>query len=217
MTNVPSHVRRVLSSPDLRILAVMTAGIALCGVLDGSRWRALLTPTIAYRPAFLFGLTLVLGWRGFVWSQLISLAAFTAVLGWRGAVFVAPLYVLSHACALVVARRLARDQPWLSSERSTAAFLAGAVLAPAIPALLGAPILTLAGIRVGPGVPAAIDSWLRGSAAMLAVVPAVLVFWSGPLKKWIGLPPERYNPPPVNRRSLLELAAETAICTVTLW
>src|SRR3954447_17426853 len=199
MTSVPRHVRRVLSSPDLRILAVMVAGVAVCGVLDGSLWRTLLTPTVAYRPAFLFGLTLVLGWRGFVWSQLISLAAFTAFLGWRGAVFVAPLYVVSHACALVVARRLAKGQPWLSSERSTAAFLAGAVLAPAIPALLGSPVLHLAGIRVGPGVPAAIDSWLRGSAAILAVVPAVLVFWSGPAKKWVGLSPGRYDPPPVNR------------------
>src|SRR4051794_26004352 len=216
MTSVPGNVRRVLSSPDLWILAVMMAGIAVCGVLDGSRWRALLTPTIAYRPAFLFGLTLVLGWRGFVWSELISLPAFTAFLGWRGAVFVTPLYVLSHACALVVARRIARDQPWLSSERSTAAFLAGAVLAPAIPALFGSPVLFLAGIRVGPGVPAAIDSWLRGSAAMLAVLPAVLVFWSGRLKTWIGLPPERHNPPPVYRGSVLELGVETAMCTVTL-
>ena len=189
----------------------MVVGVAVCGVLDGSLWRGLLTPTVAYRPAFLFGLTLILGWRGFVWSQLIFLASFTAFLGWRGAVFVTPLYLLSHACALVVARRLARNQPWLSSEVSTAAFLAGAVLAPAIPALLGSPILQLAGIRVGPGIPAPIDSWLRGSAATLALIPAVLVFWSGPLKKWIGLPPGRYDPPPVNRRSVLELGAEAAM------
>jgi PAS domain S-box-containing protein len=217
MTSVPSHARRVLSSPDLRILAVMLAGVAVCGVLDGSLWRTLLTPTVAYRQAFLFALTLVFGWRGFVWSQLITFAAFTAFLGWTGSVCVAPLYLVSQACALLVARRIGRNQPWLSSERSTAAVLAGAVLAPAIPALFGSPVFQSIGLRVGPALPGAIDTWLRGSAAMLALVPAILVFWSGPLKKWIGLRAERHFAPPMDRRKVLELAVETAMCTVTLW
>jgi hypothetical protein len=39
----------------------MVAGIAISGVLDGSFWRALLAPTIAYRPAILFALMLAFG------------------------------------------------------------------------------------------------------------------------------------------------------------
>src|SRR5215469_6923305 len=42
--------------------------------------RALLTPTLAYRPAVLFGLTLVFGWRRFVWSQLLFFTLFGALL-----------------------------------------------------------------------------------------------------------------------------------------
>jgi PAS domain S-box-containing protein len=215
MKSVVGQAKGVRWSSDLRILAVMVVGVAVCGVLDGSRWRSLLAPTIAYRPAFLFALTLVLGWRGFVWSQLIFLASFAAFMGWRGAVFVTPLYLLSHGFALVVARRLVRDQPSLSTE--TAAALAGAVLAPVLPALFGNPVLQLAGIGVGPGVPAAIDSWLRGSAATLAMAPAVLMFWSAPLKEWVGLQPERYFPPLVDRRRVLELGVETAAYTAILW
>jgi hypothetical protein len=147
-------------------------------------------------------------------------ATFAAFMGWRGAAVATPLYLLSHACALVVARRLAREQPWLSSERSTGAFLAGAVLAPPIPALLGSVVLPLVGLRISSGatgVPAAIDSWIRGGAATLAVVPAILVYCFGPLKTWIGLPPERYFQSPVDRRRVLELSVETAMCTATLW
>jgi hypothetical protein len=61
------------------------------------------------------------------------LVFFVAFLGWKGAVFVTPLWVLSNALALLVARRLARDQPWLSSERSTIAFLSAATLVAACP------------------------------------------------------------------------------------
>src|SRR5258707_5349785 len=99
----------------------MVAGIAVFGVVDGSLGRGLLTPTLAYRPAILFGLTLVFGWRGFVWSQLLFFMSFAAFLGWRGAVFVTPLFLISHACALVVAQRLARNEPWLLREESTLA------------------------------------------------------------------------------------------------
>jgi PAS domain S-box-containing protein len=212
-----NHERRLLSSADLRILAVAVVGVAACGILDGSGWKSLLTPTVAYRPAFLFGLALVFGWRGFAWGQLIFLAAFAAFLGWRGVVFATPLYALSHALALIAARRLAKGQPWLSNERATAAFLAGAVLAPTVPALLGSLVLPHAGIAVGPGVPAAIGTWIRGGAATLAVVPALLVFCTGPLRRLVGWPPERHWAPPVNRRAVLELGIETALCTATLW
>src|SRR5215471_10697800 len=124
MTRVSRLFDRILMSRDLRILAVMVAGIAVFGVVDGSMWRGLLTPTLAYRPAILFGLTLVFGWRGFAWSQFLFLISFWAFLGWRGAVFVTPLFLLSHALGLVTARRLARDKAWLSRERSTLAFVA---------------------------------------------------------------------------------------------
>ena len=67
----------VLRSPDLRILTIMLAGISVFGILDGSLWRYLLAPSVAYRPAILFGLTLVFGWRGFAWSQLLFLTSFT--------------------------------------------------------------------------------------------------------------------------------------------
>ena len=142
------RIERVLQSPDLRIVSVMVAGIAVFGVVDGSLWRGLLTPTLAYRPAILFALTLVFGWRGFIWSQFLFLISFGAFLGWRGAVFVTPLFLISQACGLVVARRLARNEPWLSRERSTLAFLALAVLAPATcQTLLGSTVLYSVGIR----------------------------------------------------------------------
>jgi PAS domain S-box-containing protein len=217
MTSVPGNIRRILWSPDLRILAVAVLGAAFCGVLDGSLWRTLLSPTVAYRPALLFGVALVFGWRGFLWSQLVFLASFATFLGWKGVVFVTPLYLLSHAFALVAARRLSRGQPWLSSERSTAAFLTGAVLAPAIPALLGSAVLPLVGILAGPGIPAAINSWIRGGAATLAVIPAVLVFCSGRMINWIHVRMDRYSAPPVDRRMALELGVQTALCTLVLW
>src|SRR5215469_5643915 len=114
----------------------MLAGIALFGVVDGSFWKSLLSPTIAYRPAILFGLTLMFGWRGFLWSQILFLSSFASFFAWPGAIFVTLLYLSSHACALVVARKFAGDEPWLSREKSALGFLAAAFLAPAIPALL---------------------------------------------------------------------------------
>ena len=47
---------RILRSPDLRILAIMAAGVGVFGMVDGSLWRTLLSPTIAYRQAILFTL-----------------------------------------------------------------------------------------------------------------------------------------------------------------
>jgi PAS domain S-box-containing protein len=211
------HIERVLHSTDLRILSVMVAGIAVFGVVDGSLWRGLLTPTLAYRPAILFGLTLVFGWRGFVWSQLLFFISFAAFLGWRGAVFVTPLFLISHAGALFVARRLARNEPWLLGEKSTLAFLAGAVLAPAVPALLNSMVLPLVGIPLRAGVPSMVDGWLRGSAGILALVPAVLVYLSRPLKEWTAFDAESEWQPTIPTRNVLELAVEAAVWTATFW
>src|SRR5262245_53037983 len=149
---MPNVWGRSLRSRDLRILIIMAAGVGVFGVVDGSLWRTLLSPTIAYRQAILFGLTLVFGWRGFFWSQLVFLTRFGAFLGWRGAAFVTPLYLSSQALGLVVARRLSGDEPWLSTERSALGFLAGAALAPAIPAFLGGAVLRVVGLSVGPAV-----------------------------------------------------------------
>jgi PAS domain S-box-containing protein len=206
-----------LQSPDLRILSVMIAGTAVFGVVDGSLWRGLLTPTLAYRPAILFALTLVFGWRGFVWSQLLFFVSFGAFLGWRGAVLVTPLFLVSHACALAVSRRLARNQPWLLRERSTLAFLVGAVLAPAVPALLSSVVLPVVGIAVRGGVPVIVDGWLRGTAGILALAPAVLVHLSRPLKQWAGLAAGHLKQAPITFRNVLELGAEAAAWTATLW
>jgi PAS domain S-box-containing protein len=208
---------RILESPDLRILSVMVVGIAAFGVVDGSLWRGLLTPTIAYRPAILFGLTLVFGWRGFVWSQLLFLISFVAFLGWRGGVFVTPLFLISHACALVVARRLARSEPWLLRERSTLAFLAGAFLAPAVPSLLSTTMSRVVGFPMYARVPSAVDSWLRGAAGILAVAPAVLLYLSKPLKEWTALDAENEWQPTIASRNVLELAVEVVVWTATLW
>ena len=142
----------------------MVVGVAIFGVVDGSFWKTLLAPTVAYRPAVLFTLALLIGWRGFVWSQVLFLTAFAIFLGWRGAIFATPMYLLSQALGFIVARQLAGTEPWLSQQKSTLAFLAGAVLAPASRALLGNVLLPLIGFRVGPSLPAAIDTWLRGSA-----------------------------------------------------
>jgi PAS domain S-box-containing protein len=195
----------------------MVVCVGVCGVVDGSLWRTLLAPTIPYRPAILFGLTLVFGWRGFVWSQLLFLTSFTVFLGWRGAVYITPMYLLSHAGALIVARKLARDEPWLSRERSTLAFLAGAVLAPALPALLNALVLRVVGVPPRPGGPAALDIWLRGTAAIMSLVPAVLVYCSGPLKEWAGLQPEGERQQPISARNWVELAVESLVWASTFW
>jgi PAS domain S-box-containing protein len=217
MASLPAGGRRILGLPDLRILVVLVLGVALCGVLDGSHWKSLFSPTVAYRTAFLFGMTLVFGWRGFIWSQLFLFAYFGAFLGWKGVLFVTPLYLFSHAGASIVARRLAGGRPFLSSERSTAAFLAGAILAPAIPALLGSAVLPLVGIPIGPGVPAAINAWIRAGAATLAVIPAMLVFGAEPLIRWVYVRPDRDSVPPVGRRTVLDLGIQTAACTLILW
>ena len=91
---------------------------------------------------------------------------------------VTPLFLISQGCAFVVARRLAKREPWLSGEISTLAFLAGAFLAPAVPALVTGKVLSVVGVPSITGIPDAIDGWLRGSAGILALAPAVLVYLS---------------------------------------
>jgi PAS domain S-box-containing protein len=217
MPRLSMRIERLLESPDLRILSVMAAGIAVFGVVDGSLWRELATPTLAYRPAVLFGLMLVFGWRGFAWSQFLFFTSFVAFLGWRGGVFITPLFLISDACALVVARRLARREPWLLRQRSVLAFLAGAVLAPLLPALLGDTMLRLVGIPVRASVPSMVDGWLRGCAGILALVPAVLIYLSRPLKVWTASDAEGEWQPTITSRNVLEVAVEVVVWTATFW
>ena len=138
----------------------MVAGIAVFGIVDGSLWRGLLPPTLAYRPAILFGLMLVFGWRGFARSQLLFFISFVTFLGWRRGVFVTLLYLISNACAFVCPATR-EEQPWLLRERSTLAFLAGAVLAPAVPALMSSTILHVIGMPLRAGVLSMVDSHSR--------------------------------------------------------
>ena len=216
---MPEPARRILDllkSPDLRLLAVTAIGLAAFGMVDGTLWRYLPSPTLGYRHGITIAVTLLFGWRGLLWSQLLYLAVFSHYFGWRGVVIVEPPYVLSHAFALLVARGLAAKQTWLSRERSTLAFLAGAILAPAIPAFLNDPMLRLLGATIRPGLPAAISSWFRECAGILAVAPAVLVCASGRLKEWVGFPAER-ELQPITVRDVLELGLEVAAWTATLW
>jgi len=194
----------------------MVVCVGVCGVVDGSLWRTLPTPTIAYKPAILFALTLVFGWRGFVWSQFVFLTLFAIFWGWRGAVFVTPMYLLSHAGALIVAQKTTRSEPLVLREKSTLAFLAAAVLAPALPALLNTLVFRVLGVPPRPAIPEALDSWLRGTAAILSLAPAVLVCWSGPLKEWAGLQP-RGERQPISIRNWVELGVESLIWGATFW
>jgi PAS domain S-box-containing protein len=195
----------------------MVIGVLAFGVVDGSYWGSLLSPTLAYRPAVLFGLTLVFGWRGFAWSQLVLLTAFVSFQGWRGAVFVEPLYLLSHACGLVVARAIARGEVWLTGERSTLAFLTGALIAPALPALLSDPMLSALGIAHRPIIPSPVESWLRGGAGMMAIAPAVVMWSSSRLKDWVGFRTDRpYRLESSNSPNILALGLEVVVWIGTL-
>ena len=121
------------------------------------------------------------------------------------------------AIAFVVARSIKGRDEWLTGERSTLAFVAGAALAPAIPALLNAQILRIIGATLRPGIPAAVDSWVRGSAGILCLVPAILVYGSGGLQRWVGFPSDSGQRDPTRLRHFLELGIETAVWSITLW
>ncbi len=179
-------------------------------------WRGLLTPTIAFRPAILFALTLVFGWRGFVCSGIVFLTAFAVFLGWQGALLITPLYLVSHACAFWTARTFGGKGSWLSGERSTLAFLAAAAIAPLFPALLSGSALRLIGITPNFEVPEFVDYWLRAFAGILVLTPAVLMY-SGKLAAWGGMSTEGEPPPPISGRDVLEVAIETVVWAVALW
>jgi PAS domain S-box-containing protein len=91
------------------------------------------------------------------------------------------------------------------------------MLAPAVPSLLDSTTLRFIGLPVGPGVPTAVDVWLRGIAGILAIVPAMLVYGSKPLRRWAGLAADAEWHPLVTRRHVLELLAEMGICGSILW
>jgi len=208
--------RPFLRAADLRILIAMMVGAAIFGVVDGSFWTGLLLPTIAYRPAILFALTLVFGWRGLVCSQIVFLAAFPLFSGWQGALLLTPLFLVSHACAFWMARAFRGKSSWLSGEKSTLASLAAAAIAPSLPSLLGAPAIRMLGITRHSDVPQFVDIWLRGFAAILVLTPAVLTC-SRTLAAWGGVSTEDEPPPPMSGRNVLELAFETAVWAAALW
>jgi len=216
MTRTALDRRPWLRAADLRILIAMIVGAAVFGVVDGSMWRGLLTPTIAYRPAILFALTLVFGWRGFVCSQIVFFTAFALFLGWQGAVLITPLFLVSHACAFWTVQALGGKSSWLSGEKPTLAFLAAASIAPLFPALLGAAALSLIGITPPGEVPEFVDAWLRGFTAVLVLTPAVLMC-SRKLAAWGCVGTEGDPPPSMSRRNVLELACETAVWVIALW
>jgi len=161
-----------MDSRNVRILAVTIAGAAVFGVVDGSMWRSLLTPTLAYRPAILFGLTLVFGWRGFACSQLVFFTVCgVSWLARRRSHHTA--VSVSRAGAFLVVRRLGEISRGFRDKDPRWHLVTGAFLAPALPALFSADALSLIGITVHSDVPASVDSWLRGAAAILAIVPAL--------------------------------------------
>jgi PAS domain S-box-containing protein len=86
-----------------------------------------------------------------------------------------------------------------------------------VPSLLDSTALRFVGLPVGSGVPVAVDVWLRGIAGILAIVPAMLVYGSRPLRKWAGLAPDAEWNPLVTRRHVFELLAEIGTCGAILW
>jgi PAS domain S-box-containing protein len=210
-------MKSAFRSPDLRIPAAMLVSLAIAGIIDGSLWKSLLSPTFEYRPAILFGLAFLFGWRGFAWTAVIFFAAFGAFPGWRGALFLAPMYLISQCIGWISARKLAGNEPWLSTEKSTFAFLASAVVAPVVPAVFNETILRVLGVGAGPMLPAAVDAWLQGATPILAIVPAVLVFGSGQFQKWAGVTAAQEWSEPITVRNVLELAGEVVGWTLTLW
>ncbi|HKA00367.1 MAG TPA: PAS domain-containing protein, partial [Candidatus Solibacter sp.] len=52
---------------------------------------------------------------------------------------------------------------------------------------------------------------------MLSLIPVVLVYCSGPLKKWAGLQPKVERQEPISARNWLELGLESAVWGSTFW
>ena len=204
----PKHFfERIFHSPGLTLLLVATVSISLLAFVDGSNFRTIGSPTIGYRWAPVFWLMLAVGWRGLAWSHVTVVGLFLYFLGWRGAAMAEPVYFLPTLAAYLIAKKIAKSEPWLSHERSTLAFLAGAFLAPAIPAMLNEPILHALGRPTSTYGMTTLMSWLREIAGILALTPVLLVYFSTPLRRWIG---EKLSEPPTKWPSASE-AAELAI------
>jgi PAS domain S-box-containing protein len=200
----------------VRLLTIAAAGSLIFGVIDGSLER-IPSPTIGYRLGFIFSLALLFGWRGLVWGHVPALVTFAGYFGWRAFVFVEPLYLISHAFALLLAQRFNGKKPWFSSERSTLAFLLGALASPLIPAIFNNSLLRLLGATGRLSSSAPIMSWLRESAAALAVAPTVLVYFRGPLQRWVGFPSQGEPRYLTSAREAFELTIEVAVWTAALW
>jgi PAS domain S-box-containing protein len=213
----PNHfLWRVFRSLDLRLFVVAVVSKWVLAFVDGSNLQTVISPTIGYRWAPVYWLTLAFGWRGLAWSQVTIFGTFVYFFGWRGAVIAEPMYLFSAIAGLLVARKIARGEAWLSRERSTLAFLAGAVLAPVVPAMLNGPVLTLLGRPTG-GDPVILMSWLRESAGILALTPMLLVHFSPSLRHWIGEAPKEPTKEFVRLSQIVELTIESVLWAVALW
>jgi hypothetical protein len=177
--------------------------------------RTMLSPTISYRWAIVGWLILVFGWRGLAWSQVLAFSLFLYFFGWRGGL-VELAYMLSAGAAFLSARKIAQSEPWLSRERSTLAFLFGAILTPAIPALFNVTLLHFLGI-VPASTPPTIMSWLREGAGILAITPVMLVHLSDSVLRWTGQPSTDLRRRPVTLAEATELAIEALWWTAALW
>jgi PAS domain S-box-containing protein len=62
-----------------------------------------------------------------------------------------------------------------------------------------------------------LESWLRGTSAIVAIVPAVLVYGSGPLRRLVGFPPGQEWRDRISARDVLELGVEIGLWTAALW
>ena len=211
------HFPRMPSrSPDWRLLGVATVGTLLLTFVDGSRLQTLVSPTIGYRWAVVFWLALTCGWRGLAWAQLPVCGLLYYFMGWSGVALWEPQYLLSTVAAFLVARKIAKSEPWLSRERSTLAFLAGALLAPAVPAALIRPLLSFMGRPAG-AYPIAVMSWLRESGGILALTPVLLVHLTPRLRRWLGQAGAGQRNEQLSLTGVAELAIESALWTAALW
>ena len=162
-------------------------------------------------------MALAYGWRGWACGKIVSLLYLASDIGWQGAALGLSPVAISHAVALVVARAIAGREPWLTRERSTLAFLASAFVAPSIPALASPYVRAWLGMTQAAGQPAVFMNWLRESAGILALAPALLVCCRMPWPAGWGDPRQRREPWKLNRHEGLELLLQVAAWTAALW
>jgi signal transduction histidine kinase len=204
---------RIRGSQTLRLLGLAIAGTVILGFIDGSMWRNV-SPNIGYRAGFFFALMLLFGWRGYVISFVIFLGVKFYRLGFHSNPYTESLYLffylVSYAGAFLLARQVAGKQPWLSRQRSTVAFLAGAILGPSLPALLllGHPFLTMIGLPLQGGPATAFVNWLRETAGILAITPFLLIGLPRRLRMSFGGPAESEKWLPLAALDFVELMIE---------